>query len=188
MKWHYVFVLLFAITAASADNTEMYPLKEKRQVSPGNTTYYINAVSGDDTNSGLKKKLAWRSFGPVNRLLLAPGDRVEIVKPGSFDQTLMLMGEGSARDPIEIRFARGRYDFFPAKFFTRKYKISNTNSDPDGDKAIGILLDGAKHVRISGPDACIFCRGKMIEVCIDGSEDITISDPERSCPATAVAW
>ena len=55
------------------------------------------------------------------------------------------------------------------------YQISNTNGDPEGRKAVGILLAGAKHFRISGPGASIVYRGKMIEVCIDGCEDITIS-------------
>ena len=79
--------------AAQGDGVEDgYPPKEERQVSPGNTAYYIDPAQGDDTHSGVSKRLAWRTFGPVNRLLLSPGDRVEVVSPGSFDHTLMLMG------------------------------------------------------------------------------------------------
>lgn len=162
--------------AAGADPAEAYPPGERRAISPGNTIYTINPASGSDKQSGLKAALAWRTFAPVNRLVLAPGDRVEITAPGSFEQTLMLKGEGTEKAPISVKFAPGRYDFFPAKALRRKYQISNTNDDPANGKALGILLDGAKHVRISGPGARIVCRGKMIQVCIDGSEDIVLSD------------
>jgi len=158
------------------DEQDLYPSIEKRLLSPGNTTYYVDPAQGSDAHSGLTQKLAWRTFTPINRLLLAPGDCVEIMAPGSSDQTLALMGAGTAENPIDIRFAPGRYDFRPTRALERTYQISNTNGDPDTGKAIGVLLDGAKHVRISGPGACLVYRGKMIEVCIDGCEDISISD------------
>lgn len=157
----------------SSDN--MYPSQEHRKRSPGNTTYYIDPTDGNDSNSGLKRKLAWRTFNRINHLLLSPGDRVEITSPGSFDRTLMLMGAGTAKAPVNINFARGRYDLYPKRTITRKYQISNTNDAPDSGKAIGILLDGAKHFRIAGPGARIVYRGKMIEVCIDSCENISIS-------------
>lgn len=146
-----------------------------RESSPGNTIYYIDPASGDDAASGLERERAWRSFARINKLLLGPGDRVEIVAPGSFDQTLMLAGAGTEEAPVEVHFAPGRYDFHPDHAFRHNYQISNTNDDPDGRKAVGILLAGAKHFNISGQGAKIFYRGKMIEVCIDGSEDIVIS-------------
>ena len=152
-----------------------YPSAQNRKPSPGNTTYYIDPANGSDDSSGLKENLAWRTFSRVNHLLLSPGDRVKIIAPGSFDQTLMLMGAGSGEAPVEISFAPGRYDFSPARALTRKYNISNTNGDPDGDKAIGILLDRAKHFRVSGPGATIVYRGKMIEVCVDSCENLLIS-------------
>lgn len=143
--------------------------------SPGSTTYYINPSNGNDDNSGLKEDRAWQTFSRVNQLLLSPGDRVEITSPGSFDQTLMLTGAGTAEDPVKIRFAPGRYDFYPGNACKRKYHISCTNDTPDSTKAIGILLEGAKHFGISGAGAKIFYRGKMIEVCIDSCENISIS-------------
>jgi len=154
----------------------MYVPKEEHAVSPGNMTYYIDPVEGKDTHSGQRKNLAWRTFGPINRLLLSPGDRLEITSPGSFDQTLVLMGAGTVEAPIEIHFAPGRYDFYPAEALKRKYQISNANDAPDSGKAIGILLEGARHFNLSGSDASLFYRGKMIEVCIDGCENISILD------------
>jgi len=127
---------------------EMYPSEENRTQSPGHTTYYIDPVNGRNRHSGRERKLAWRTFRHVNGLRLGPGDRVEIM----------------------------RYDFYPTRALKRTYQISNTNDDPDTGKTIGILLEGAKHFRISGPDASLFYRGKMIEVCIDRCQDIEISD------------
>ncbi len=166
-----------ALGPASGNCAEdIYPSKENRKLSPGNTTYYINPAAGNDSSSGLKEDLAWRTFSPVNCLLLSSGDKVKVVSPGSFDQTLMLMGAGTAGTPVEISFAPGRYDFHPGRALKRKYQISNTNGEPDIGKAIGILLEGAKHFRILGPNAYIFYRGKMIEVCVDSCENISISD------------
>ena len=159
---------------ADCSNVE-YPSAQHRKVSPGNTTYFIDPANGSDSNSGLKENIPWRTFSRVNHLLLAPGDRVKIIAPGSFEQTLTLMGAGSGEAPVEVSFAPGRYDFSPARALTRKYNISNTNGDPDGDKAIGILLDRAKHFRVSGPGATIVYRGKMIEVCVDSCQDVLVS-------------
>lgn len=145
-------------------------------ISPGNTTYYINPAKGNDENSGLKAEKAWRTFSRINKLQLSPGDRVEITSPGSFDQTLMLTGEGTSADPVEVHFAKGRYDFFPDNVFREKYNISNTNTSPDSLKAVGILLKHARNFEISGEGAEIVYRGKMIEVCVDSCENILISD------------
>ena len=152
------------------------PGYEDRTASPGNTTYYVDPVNGDDGHAGIDRELAWRSFVLVNRLLLAAGDRVEIISPGSFDHTLALTGSGTAEAPVTVCFAPGRYDFHPGNALRRRYNISNANDDADGDKAIGILLEGARHFTISGNGARIFYRGKMIEVCIDSSDYITVFD------------
>ena len=146
----------------------------KNGQSPGNTTWYINPVAGDDNHSGLSDSSAWRTFSHVNSMQLAAGDRVEILSPGSFDQSLILQGEGSADNPVRINFAPGRYDFFTDNIYRQKYNISNTNSFPDSLKAVGILCRRAKNFAINGEGAKIVYRGKMIEVCIDSSENITI--------------
>ena len=171
------FTLLVATGTMAADGPDnQYPSEERRKPSPGRTTYYIDPADGSDTNSGVERKSPWRTFRRVNQLLLSPGDRVKVVAPGSFDQTLMLIGAGTEEAPVEVSFAPGRYDFHPGDAYREKYQISNTNDDPEGGKAVGILLAGARHFRISGPGACLFYRCKMIEVCIDRCQDITISD------------
>ena len=172
----YIAVCVTLGAGSGCSSEEMYTSGNSRDISPGNTTYYIDPADGNDSNSGLKQKLAWRTFSRINHLRLSAGDRVKITSPGSFDRTLMLTGAGTAKAPVEISFAPGRYDFYPANAEKRKYQISNTNGDPDSAKAIGILLEEAKHFKVSGPGAHIFYRGKMIEVCIDSCENTSISD------------
>jgi len=161
---------------ATYGSEQTYPSAAQRKVSPGHTTYYIDPAHGDDEQAGTSQGQAWRSFRRINQLRLAPGDRVHVISPGSFKQTLAITGAGTEESPIEIHFAAGRYDFYPDETIRRKYQISNTNGDPDNAKSIGILLEKAKHVRVTGPDAYLFYRGKMIESCIDGCEDISIRD------------
>jgi hypothetical protein len=144
-------------------------------ISPGKTTYYIDPEKGSDDNSGLGEDRSWRTFGYINQLQLSAGDRVKVINPGSFTQSLMLTGEGKVDDPIEVQFAPGRYDFFTDNMFREKYNISNTNDSPDSLKVVGILLKHAKNMKISGKGAEIVCRGKMIEVCVDSCENISIS-------------
>ncbi len=130
----YIAACMTLCAASGNCSQDMYPSEEYRKPSPGNTTYYIDPANGNDSNSGLKPRLAWRTFSGINRLLLSAGDMVKIISPGSFDQTLMLMGAGTAKGPVEISFAPGRYDFYPTRAFKRKYQISNTNGDPDSCK------------------------------------------------------
>lgn len=165
-----------SIAVTSADvAASCYPPAEKRTQSPGHTTYYVHPTKGKDTNSGLKPDEPWRSFVPVNARRLAPGDRVEILAGGTFQETLMPLGAGSSEEPIEIRFATGEYDFFPAKALKLKLHISNTNDDPYTPKPIAWLFRTVQHCRVSGNNADIYIHGKMIELVLDHAEDVVFS-------------
>ena len=83
----------------------------ERKPSPGGTRYYIDPISGDDGNIGTGADAPWRTPAPVNQLILAPGDHVEIMTPGAFADSLSLTGKGSLDAPITVRFVPGRYDF-----------------------------------------------------------------------------
>lgn len=168
-----IFTLLLLFPCFISAEAPSYPTTKARTASPGELTYHIDPVSGDDANSGLTKDQPWKTFHPVNRLSLAPGVRVE-VNPGRFDHSLSITGSGRAEKPVEVRFAPGRYDFDPVNARRETYHISNTNADPDGPKAMGLHLKDAKYVHITGSGAVLYARGKMMHACIDGSENITI--------------
>lgn len=137
-------------------------------------SFFVDPVDGDDARSGLGRNESWKSFAPVNALDLSPGDRVEIVGSGSFSGTLMPKARGTESEPVVIRFAKGTYDIFPSGLERRKYHISNTNAVPEQPKAIAILLEKCRHVRVVGDDALLKMRGKMIEVCLENSRNISL--------------
>jgi hypothetical protein len=84
------------------------------------------------------------------------------------------MAKGNRRFPVTITFAPGRYDFFPDSSFKTRFDISNTNDAPDSLKAIAIYFLNSKYVNLQASNVKIVLRGKMIETCVDRSENITI--------------
>jgi hypothetical protein len=139
--------------------------------------YYIDPVAGSDSHCGTAREQPWRSFVHLETLALGAGDRVEILAPGAFDTSLFLKGAaGSKDDPVCVVFAPGRYDLHPEALQRRCYNISNNNEEPDVPKHVGVLIEGSRHVVVSGPGARLVCRAKMIVVCIDDSENVTIRD------------
>jgi len=136
--------------------------------------YFVDPHRGSDSNSGTSGDAAWRSFARLEQQALGPGDRVEIA-PGEFKHRLTLTGSGTPEAPIEVHFEGGRYDVFPDDARREIFHISNCNDDASNPKAVGILIRQGKHIAISGTDAHIICRGKMIEICLDHAENVTVS-------------
>lgn len=66
----------------------------------GAQTYYVDSTNGNDVNSGLSPKLAWKSLAKINATIFAAGDAI-LLKCGSIWQgQLLLKGEGTAQKPI----------------------------------------------------------------------------------------
>lgn len=156
----------------------LYPPESQRVISPGKTFYYVDPVKGDDRNSGLKARRAWKSLAKVNALQLAPGDTV-VIAPGFHTETLKPSGAGTAEKPVIIRFLVGRHEFGVENALRRPYFVSNSCDDPTLPRPVGILVEKAKHVRIEGGEqgkkVDIIFGGRMIQVVNDHSEDITYS-------------
>jgi len=156
---------------------EAYPPVGKLVKSPGGITYYVDPVNGNDENIGTRVKIPWRSLKMVNRLLLVPGDRIEL-KPGCYNETLKPSGEGTAKRPIVIQFAPGEYDFFPENTLKYKLFITNTNDDPGTPKPIALAFQGVRHVQViggtKGSRSDIYMRGRMIETFFDRAEDVRL--------------
>jgi len=87
--------------AEQFDATRGKPMFENRAVSPGNTTYYVDA-SGDDANPGTATDKAWNTLAPINALKLAPGDKVLLKAGCEFTGPLILQGSGAEGKPIVI--------------------------------------------------------------------------------------
>ena len=70
--------------------------------SPGNTTYYLDAESGDDEHSGTRPGRAWRTLAQVNSTRFAPGDKL-LIKAGTVHEgRLWPKGSGRPGNPITI--------------------------------------------------------------------------------------
>ncbi|WP_227793639.1 discoidin domain-containing protein [Paenibacillus guangzhouensis] len=81
------------------------PVEEEDLVSPGNTTYYVDDMSGADTNSGTGQDQAWKSLAQVNKMTYKPGDKILFRAGGKWSGSLQPKGSGAAGNPIAI----GRY-------------------------------------------------------------------------------
>ncbi len=160
----------YTFTAAA----NSYPAAKDRKASPGKTTYYIDPNNGSDQHNGLTASQAWKSFQPLNKLILQAGDAVQVLSSGAFHESLMLMAKGSAAQPVKINFAPGRYDFFPDHAIKKPLHISNTNDLPYEPKAIALMFDSCEAVQVTGNGATCMFRGKMIETFVNGGHDITL--------------
>jgi hypothetical protein len=163
---------------ATADYAPMnlYPPLAQRTASPGNTTYYVDPVAGNDANSGLQTNLAWKSFIPVNSILFGPNDRLRVLAPGPFLQTLMPMSSTTSNAPVTIDFAPGEYDFYHYTTLKRKFNISNDNDDPGHPKNLALLFQDTGHFRVNGNGATLYVHAKTIFTCLTNAQDIVFSN------------
>lgn len=162
------------ITTSNSEN--FYPEASERIVSKENTTYYINPVSGSDKNIGTKKEAPWKTFKRVNHLILTKGNKIEILSPGTFRESLYLIGQGTTESPIIIQFTQGKYDFYPEGFFKSKFHISNANDASDSLKEIALYFLDCENVTIKGSGAEIVFRGKVIETSFNNCKNISIEE------------
>lgn len=167
-----------AAFAASPSSAESYPAAERLVPSPGDTAYFVDPVRGSDANRGTEAGKAWKSIGRVNKVQLAPGDRV-LIASGVHEETLRPSGAGTAEKPIIIEFAPGRHEFGAEAALRQIYYISNSCDAPQTPKPIGILMENVRHFQIRGGGVegkgktDLVMLGRMIEIVNDHAEDIT---------------
>jgi hypothetical protein len=170
----------------------LYPGVTERKISAGKTKYYIDPQGGNDENTGTNIRKPWKTFKPANQLILGAGDELLITRPGSFEQSLVIMAKGTAASPVKISFAPGSYHFFPTGSFKTRLHISNTNDTPYDEKAIAIYVAQSRHVTLNAQGAKIILRGKMIETSIDQSENIHLKgmsfDYQRPTLSELTVW
>lgn len=66
------------------------------------TVYYVDAVEGNDANSGTAPAEAWQSLGAVSARAFCPGDKILFHCGQVFDGTLVANGSGTAENPVVI--------------------------------------------------------------------------------------
>lgn len=154
-----------------------YPPADQLVRSPGKTTYLVDPATGNDANPAGKP---WKTFGKLNSIRLAPGDRV-VISPGLQDETLKPSGEGTAEKPIVIRFLPGTHTIGSQNVLRLPLFVSNSQ-DSNEPKPIGIFIQNMKHLRMEGGGVegpgktLILYDGRMVQILNDHSEAITFSE------------
>ena len=153
----------------------LYPPQDRLAASPGDTTYVVDPVKGDDGNPVGKP---WKSMAKINALKLAPGDKV-VIAPGVHTASLAPSGAGTAQKPVVIRFLPGVHAFGVENAIRLPLFVSNSCDDPAPPKPIGIMVRNARHMRLEGGGVdgpgktTILYAGRMVEILNDHAEDIT---------------
>ncbi len=64
--------------------------------------YYVDSASGSDANTGASPDQAWKTFAPVHRAALQPGDAVLLRRGGQWAGPLRLAASGGQGRPIVV--------------------------------------------------------------------------------------
>ena len=67
-----------------------------------NTSYYVDAVSGSDSNNGKSVDTAWKTLAKVNSTTFGAGDKILFKRGSSWTGTLYPKGSGASGNPITI--------------------------------------------------------------------------------------
>jgi Right handed beta helix region len=138
-------------------------------------SYVIDPVHGDDGSSAGP----WKTFGRLNAAKLCPGDTV-LINPGVQEESLMPSGEGTAQQPIVIKFLPGIHTLNIKKVQRKQLFISNS-IDYTEPIPVGIILSQIKHVRVQGggvegtSKTTLLYDGRMMQILNERAEDIEYS-------------
>ena len=101
---------------------------------------------------------------------IEPGTGVDVA--GLVDKMLAQVKAEAAGKPVTIRFAEGRYDFYPENAAHREYYISN--HDQHKDRAVGIAIEGFHGLTIDGCGADFMFHGRMLPLSVVATEECTL--------------
>ena len=101
---------------------------------------------------------------------IEPGTGVDVA--GLVDKMLAQVKAEAAGKPVTIRFAEGRYDFYPENAAHREYYISN--HDQHKDRAVGIAIEGFHGLTIDGCGADFMFHGRMLPLSVVGTTKCTL--------------
>lgn len=91
---------------------------------------------------------------------------------GLVEQMLAQVKAEAAGKAVTIRFAPGKYDFYPESAAHREYYISN--HDQHKDRAVGIAIEGFHGLTLDGSGADFVFHGRMLPLSVVGTEECTL--------------
>ncbi len=95
-------VALMMITAGLSASAAGVPIATPVPTATLSRTYYINALTGRNANSGTRRNAPWRTLARVNKQIFKPGDRVLFRAGDVWHGQLNLRGQGTAGMPIRV--------------------------------------------------------------------------------------
>ncbi len=78
------------------------------------------------------------------------------------------------KQPLVLKFKKGRYDFHPDGALTRTYYISN--HDQDNPKTVGLVIEGQNNITIDGQGSDFIYHGRMLPIALIESTNITLKN------------
>ena len=91
---------------------------------------------------------------------------------GLVEQMLALVKAEAEGKAVTIRFAPGKYNFYPESAAHREYYISN--HDQHKDRAVGIAIEGFTGLTLDGCGADFIFHGRMLPVSVVGTTQCTL--------------
>ncbi len=150
--------------------------------------YFVDPVHGDDASPAGGR---WKTFGRLNAVKLGPGDTV-LISPGKQEESLKLSGEGTAQNPVVIKFLPGVHTLSMKKVLRKQLFISNS-IDYTEPIPVGIIMSQVKHVRVQGggvegaDKTTLLYDGRMMQILNENVEDIEYSGLVLDMKRTAVS-
>lgn len=92
--WAMLVVFLLTVSTTALPRTEV-------KAATG-TTYYVDALSGDDSQSGTSSGEAWKTLNKVNSVTFQPGDSLLLSRGSFFEGFLWPKGSGTSDQPITL--------------------------------------------------------------------------------------
>lgn len=95
---------VFPFTVQVTDSTEASVLGPVDLIvaSSSGTTYYVDAIGGNNANNGVSMETPWQTLGRVSSARLSPGDQILLKRGVVWREELTVPSAGSASDPIII--------------------------------------------------------------------------------------
>lgn len=138
--------------------------------------WYVDPVAGDDAFSGLTEDRPWRSFLPLEKVTLGPGDEVRIAA-GQHSRSLVPRARGAAQAPATIRFLPGLHEFSAEGAVRCATFVSNSCTTPQTPMPVAILVADCEHLQIlgaeDGPQSTLLMGGRMTHFINDRSRSIS---------------
>ncbi len=107
--------------------------------------YYVDSINGDDNQSGLSPKTAWKSLHKASNTPLQPGDSLNIKRGTSYHGALTVVGIGSMEAPIIVQaYGEGEKPLIDSRGYyagvhvknSRFVTVQDLNITADGGDAI----------------------------------------------------